>query len=633
VTEIIAPTGIIDSGTTITPQVRVSNFGTESVLFPITLRIGPWVQTRYKMLLSGQTDTVGFTDWTAQTPGKFAVICSTALAGDLVPSNDWLIDSILIRVLDVGVASIVAPAQIVLPETILPQAWVKNYGTFSSSSFDVKFEILPGYTDIANVANLNVGESLLVTFAPWIDTCGKYTLKCSTLLAFDCNNNNDYKTGNVLVSLTGTNPGTWVEIQKPIPGSKPLKDGSCLEVIQDTLLFVVKGNKTRDFYRLNTKQDTWVKMADVPAGPNNKPVKKGAKMTSDGERYIYLAKGGNTLEFYRYDAEKDTWQSLPDVPLGSGKKVKDGTAMAFCEKSGESFVYLLKGVKTQEFYRFRISADSWERMPDAPPGKQKPGYKKGSDITCDNENKIIYCLKDRTNEMFAYDVLNDTWLCKPLTSMPLIHLLYGKKKKVKEGAALCLVTPNNIYALKGGNTCEFWLFKPQEGDSGKWFSLALLPAAGSDGKKKRVKDGGDLVSVNCPPNEKCLLAIKGNKTDKLWKWTDSLFKSVLFSIKPYQHLESNSSEEEPGSIKPLTIFQVRPNPIRENALIQFTTPEASAVTIRLYNVIGQECLKHIANLTKTGTITLETKGIPTGAYILKVTIKNHSIVQKIIIAH
>lgn len=633
VVEIIAPKGVIDSGTTLIPRVRVTNFGTEAVLFPISLQIGSWVQTRYKTLLAGQTDTVGFPQWTAQTAGWYMVKCSTALTGDLVSANDWLIDSILVRVLDVGVVNIVAPGRIVTPDTIMPQAWIKNYGTCPSGSFDVKFEILPGYADTFNIFNLAVGESLLVSFAPWVDSCGSYTLKCSTMLVLDCNSSNDYKTGNVLVSISGGNPGFWVELPKPIPGSQPLKDGSCLEVISDTLLFVLKGNKTLEFYRLNTKRDTWTKMANVPTGPENKLVKKGAKMTSDGERYIYLAKGGNTLEFYRYDVENDTWQPLPNIPLGGGKKVKDGTAMTFAEKFGESFVYLLKGVKTQEFYRFRIGADTWEKMPDAPAGTLKPGFKKGTDITFDKDNKIIYCLKDRTNEIFAYDVWGDTWLKKHLNSMPLIHLLSGKKKKVKDGAALCLVNSENIYALKGGNTGEFWLFKPLETDSGKWFGLALLPAIGADGKKKRVKDGGDLVSGTYL-NEKALLVIKGNKTDKLWKWTDSLVKSAAPQLD--KNLELNSIQSENTALKILPKLQIRPNPVHQNALLQLVLPESESgeITITLYNVIGQECFKRTVKLDNSATtIIIETKNLTTGAYILKVSNKNIPFTQKIIIAH
>jgi len=450
------------------------------------------------------------------------------------------------------------------------------------------------------------------------------------MLTGDRNKNNDCKKGNFLVSITGQNAGTWVELTKPIPGLKPLKDGSCFEVMKDTLVFLTKGNKTFDFYRLNTNQDSWVKMAFVPAGAASKPVKKGAKMIGDGARYIYLVKGGNTTEFYRYDISRDTWWSLPAVPLGSGKKVKDGTGMAYCEKLGESFIYLLKGAKTQEFYRYRIAADSWEKMPDAPRGTQKPGFKKGSDIVCDQENKIIYCLKDRTNEIFAYDVNSDTWLVKKLANMPLIHPLSGKKKKVKDGSALCLVSPEMVYCLKGGNTCEFWLFKPLEGDSGKWFGLALLPEIGTDGKKKRVKDGGDLVAVTYR-NQTALLAIKGNKTDKIWKWTDSLF-ALAQVIGSQASIKNNINSSDAAFIT--TKLEVKPNPISEVALIKFALPKAtspSRTVIKLYNVMGKMVFEH-TTMKRTGMIVLDTKKLPAGVYLLKFGASDFQATKKLIIS-
>lgn len=636
VLEIIAPTGIIDSGTSITPQARLKNFGTDAVTFLVSFQIGDWIQTRSKTLEVGQSDTASFLTWTAQSPGTYLVKCTTLLSGDLVPDNNFLTDSITVRIVDVGVANIVAPTGILMPETILPKAWVKNYGSWICSAFEIKFEILPGYTDTQSVANLLPGESLLVTFAHWSDTCGRYTVKCSTMLAGDCNPNNDYKSGDIVVSLTGQNPGKWIELSNSTIPGLPLKDGSCLEVIKDTLIFLIKGNKSLEFYRFNTNRDSWTKLTFVPGGENNKVVKKGAKLVGDGNRYLYLLKGSNTLEFYRYDTEKDSWLTLPKVPLGGGKKIKEGTGLAYCQKYGQSFIYLLKGVKTREFYRFNITADSWEKMDDAPSGRIKPGFKKGSDIAYDPENQIIYCLKGQTNEMFAYDVTNDTWLAKQFNDMPLIHPLSGKKKKAKDGAALLVKTPELIYALKGGNTCEFWLFKPLETDSGKWFGLALLPENGVDGKKRRVKGGGDLVSA-IYHNQSALLAIKGNKTDKIWKWTDSLLTSQESSV---PNLKNSTLGDSTFRISNCEL--IKPNPTGTEIAINLSSLELllsptisnAVLRIQIYNVAGQIVLNY-HQLLESGKkrILLDVRKIPAGVYLLRLTIDQKQIIRKIIVSH
>jgi hypothetical protein len=623
-----APTGIIDSGTTITPVARVSNFGTAIVLFPVTYEIGSWSETRNKVLTIGQTDTVNFSPWTAQTPGDYQAEFYTSLVGDLVPANDSLFDSIFVVVRDVGVTRIVAPANLVPMDTIIPQAWIKNFGTIASGPFEVRFDISPSYTNIQSVPNLNAQESLLVSFSPWAESCGSYIKKCSTRMAGDRNPANDRWSGTVIVSLTGQPPDSWVELAKPIPGLKPVKDGGCLTVLQETLLFIAKGNKTLDFYCYNTSsnEDSWVKKADVPLGigPKFKMVKKGGKMVGDGERYIYLVKGNNTFEFYRYDLDQDSWKSMPDVPFGLGKKIKDGAAMAYCKKGDVPFIYLLKGTKTVEFYRFNVLWDSWERMPNAPPGK-KIGFKSGSSLTYDSENQILYLLKDATNEMFSYDIMRDTWLTKKIAGMPLIHRLIGKSKKVKAGGTLCLLSPNIIYALKGGNTNEFWLFEPLTGDSGRWSGLTSLPDIGADTKKKRVKDGGDLVTLSYH-NQAALIALKGNKTVKVWKWAaDSM---VVFT--PNKEIAANGVSVAEHYALPQ--FQIKPNPINDNAFIEFNLPKLSNVSVNLYNIIGQN-IYQLKTAKQNGPITLKTKNIPAGVYLLKLEADKFRVTRKIIISH
>ena len=447
-------------------------------------------------------------------------------------------------------------------------------------------------------------------------------------MAGDRNPANDRWLGTVIVSLTGQPPGTWVELSKPIPGLRPVKDGGCLSVLQETLLFIAKGNKTCDFYCYNTNpnQDSWMKKADVPwgNGPKIKMVKKGAKMVGDGERYIYLLKGNNTFEFYRYDLAQDSWKSLPDVPFGLGKKIKDGAAMAYCKIGDMPFIYLLKGSKTTEFYRFNVLWDTWEIMPNAPPGK-KIGYKGGSALTYDSENQILYLLKGVTNEMFSYDILRDTWLTKPIAGMPLINRLVGKSKKVKAGGSLCLLSPNAIYALKGGNTNEFWFFQPQTGDSGRWFGIVSLPDIGTDGKKKKVKDGGDLIALSYH-NQPALIALKGNKTERIWKWSaDSM---AVFT--PNKEIAAHGVSVAEHYALPQ--FQIKPNPINENAFIEFNLPKLSNVSVNLYNIIGQN-INQLKTVKQNGTIILQTKNIPAGVYLLKLEADKFRVMRKIIISH
>ncbi len=624
VVDILAPTGIVNLGATIVPQAVVQNYGTNTETFPVTIQIGTWTQVVNKTLLFNEIDTIDFPAWTALTTGLQMILCYTSLTDDQQPENDIQLDSVFVRMCDVGVLSIVAPKNYVLPETIIPQVWVKNHGSVPSNLFDVKLDIEPGYSDSQLVANINAGDSILISFTPWADSLGTYAMKCSTRYADDCNRNNDKKDGTVVVSYETHGPGTWTELSQIIPGSRPLKQGSCLEAIQDSMLFLIKGNKTFEFYRFNTNNDSWNKMSDVPNGVSFKAVKKGAKMAGDGERYIYFVKGANTFEFFRYDIVTDSWKDLPNVPYGTGKKVKDGAAMAYVEKFGQGYVYFLKGSKTLEFYRYEVVHDSWRRMPDAPIG-MKPGFKKGTDIVYNPENELIYCLKDRTNEMFVYDVVTDSWLSKQLTNMPMVHPLYRKTKKVKDGSALCYVSPGKIFAFKGGNTPEFWLFTPIDRDTGTWSPQNLVPIYGSDGRKRRLKYGADLVAATYH-SEPALLAMKGNKTDKLWLWSDT---SATFLANLPVEPENNVC-----GITHKTIFnlQVTPNPVRNIVNITYNLPNETKAKLKLYNIIGKAVKEYELTMSK-GILTLDIEKLPAGVYLLKLETDKYDLMKKIILSH
>jgi hypothetical protein len=85
----------------------------------------------------------------------------------------------------------------------------------------------------------------------------------------------------------------------------------------------------------------------------------------------------------------------------------------------------------------------------------------------------------------------------------------GKRKKAKDGSA-GVVRDGILYAIKGGNTQEFWRL---DIDRGLWSELDTIPAVGSTGRKKRIKGGGDMT-FGCGQ----LFVLKGGKTLENWAW-------------------------------------------------------------------------------------------------------------------
>ncbi len=95
-TKILVPTGIMDSGTIVTPACSVYNFGTASESYTVRMKIGAaYNETALVSVHAAGTYVhVTFATWTAMPTGNLAVTCSTELATDLVSANNKATDSV-----------------------------------------------------------------------------------------------------------------------------------------------------------------------------------------------------------------------------------------------------------------------------------------------------------------------------------------------------------------------------------------------------------------------------------------------------------------------------------------------------------------------------------------------------------
>jgi hypothetical protein len=246
IVQIAIPSGTIDSTGPIVPQTRVRNYGSNNETFNVTFRIGSgYTQTRSKTLNVGIEDTVNFPTW-APIRGTYTTRCSTYLAGDVNHNNDTLSGTVTVRVLDVGVLTILAPSGTIDSEAVVtPRVKVKNYGSISSSfpvwfrihlddsrfvrdvgqPFRVAFskvktlpynwtknendfvkpsEMLDGKLDQVYEDSiwltLGAGDSASIDFATWTPTIpDTYRLESFTELSGDINAQNDTSYGSVIV--------------------------------------------------------------------------------------------------------------------------------------------------------------------------------------------------------------------------------------------------------------------------------------------------------------------------------------------------------------------------------------------------------------------------------------------------
>ena len=75
------------------------------------------------------------------------------------------------------------------------------------------------------------------------------------------------------------------------------------------------------------------------------------------EGAVYVLRGANTPEFWKYTVSAGSWESLSDAP---GGLERGGGSIA---GNGGEFIYALKGNGSSDFWRYNIGDDRWETLP------------------------------------------------------------------------------------------------------------------------------------------------------------------------------------------------------------------------------------------------------------------------------
>jgi hypothetical protein len=302
---------------------------------------------------------------------------------------------------------------------------------------------------------------------------------------------------------------------------------------------------------------------------------------------------------------------LEDVPIGA-KKLKEGVSTAAVNDGGVDYVYLLKGSATYEFYRYNIATGVWDSsLPLAPAGPSGKSWKNGSSITSDGGD-TIYALKGSYNEFFAYSVSGKIWQTRD--PLPLIGAI-GKKKKVKAGSGTA-AQGGYVYALKGGNTNEFYRYKTSDH---KWLTLTDMPTA-----TKKVNGGGALKTM---PPDGPLFAFRGNGTFEFWKYAPGTFDMMSTDPTPKEAMGNSSAVGFRFNL------HVAPNPFTSAAAISYSVPQAGNVSLRLYDVAGKLVTTLAQGYTQAGSYTTSVSAakLASGIYLLKFNCDGNVTTQKLIL--
>jgi hypothetical protein len=426
VSAITAPTGLIDTGATVTPAATVNNYGDNPATFKAYFSIFDGTDA---LVYAESVDIVGLANGASTSAvfpefakphlvGDYVTRCSTYIAGDGNAANDARGGSF---------EFIAAPPMVGWHEIAqVPMApsgkAVKDGGAICYDNGQEAFFVLKGY-------------------------------KAGDFYAYD-------RVGSAWTDLAAMPLG--IENKPPYKGTNICSDGN-------GTFYATKGNNTTGFYKyaVDTTGGAWTQLADVPLGLSNKKVKGGTDMVyveDDTVGYVYLLKGYK-CEFYRYNVAAGTWETLAEAPIGVKNKYDKGSWLAYDEAGRKLYAHK---AKYMEMYAYDLDSMAWGSLLTGMPlangqtGKSKKA-KDGSDGVVLNGK--IYSLKGgNTIDFYTYDLTTAAWAEKE--TIPSVGSTL-KKKRVKGGGSMAT---DGVYvvALKGNKTAEVWLY----GDPAPVFATA-----------------------------------------------------------------------------------------------------------------------------------------------------------------
>uniref|UniRef100_A0A7C3EML1 CARDB domain-containing protein n=1 Tax=candidate division WOR-3 bacterium TaxID=2052148 RepID=A0A7C3EML1_UNCW3 len=304
--------------------------------------------------------------------------------------------------------------------------------------------------------------------------------------------------------VIGLGPGestqvTFTEWLKPHPLGSYVVRCSTYRAFDQNL----NNNVVQAEFQITAGPYGWMEMPPVPCGPSGRQVKDGGALAfCEAENRIYAIKGNRSGDFYFYQPNLRSWVTLAVIPVGPNGKLPGKGARLATDNQGN--VYLVRGNNTREFWRF--NADSgWVQLEDIPAGISGKAVKGGSDMVFVEADECIYLLKGYKNEFYRFRISSGTW--EELEPAPP-----AGKTKWDKGSFIVYDNAGSIYACRAKYN-DLWRY---DIGAGSWDTLHLLrgmPFQGKSGRSTKLKDGGCGAYFNGS-----IYALKGSNTSEFWRY-------------------------------------------------------------------------------------------------------------------
>jgi hypothetical protein len=203
----------------------------------------------------------------------------------------------------------------------------------------------------------------------------------------------------------------------------------------------------------------------------------------------------------------------------------------------------------------------------------------------------------------------------------------GGRKKSKDGGC-ATYHDSAIYALKGGNTQEFWKYNTFDNT---WLELETIPKGYP---RKKVGSGADITTMpttsympNMPSQPAELPALTGNNSNSLSSYPTSGGGHPPLDAAP----ERNGVAAEPRHMDE-TFFALSPNPLSgAYATLRYSLPGSGTAVARVYDVSGWPVLTVTLSAGRTGAEQLDLSRLKSGVYVLKVDGAGFATVRKLVV--
>jgi hypothetical protein len=230
---------------------------------------------------------------------------------------------------------------------------------------------------------------------------------------------------------------------------------------------------------------------------------------------------------------------------------------------------------------------------------------------------VLYAHKAKYHELWRYDLGAQSWDSVQATGMPFMGAALRRSRSKDGGSAAS--QDGLIFAFKGGNTQEFWMYDPA---TDRWAELDTIPAWGSTGRKKRVKYGADIASFG----DGAFVALKGNKTSEVWRY-------VMSYTAGSQPARSGVMTTEVKT-RAAYGFELRPNPLAGGvATVRYNLPRPGPVAVKVFDVAGRTVQAKSLLAGRSGAVSLDLKKLAAGIYLVQLDAEGFSTSQKLVVSH